>query len=450
LSRLKNTRGFSDQFFEILELSKEQIEKINVIEYNLYKEYYWDHSNPEPNYKLKFIRKVGRILSDQQWKKLKIYRDKSKENKLLKEQESLNKIIEFEKSRLKSLALKEYELKQLAEFKIQIPVILREKRLKNQKSNFDIEKLRAQLEKENISKFLNSDQLVQYDKIVTEELDKKTKWVIKFSSERFEQNHKIKLEESQKEKVYLIEDRSFSFNEMGEIYSEFEQAEAKFEAYKSILNEEQFIIYHQYYNNLISNIKDRIIESDEERVVYLNRISKYFDFYVANILPKTTEASKKIKELLSVKENHKIDLLKFEYFKIMQKNFKKSHDQFEKHTRNLALNEMKEHKIRYQLDLIRPNGYVLKDSNLAIKLLSPELIELLNSATKNLEPDYAKLKEYQIEVYEKSDGEYGGGFMYKTFPTEKELKFANLGLLLLDNSYEKNLERINAIDNTRS
>ena len=60
---------------------------------------------------------------------------------------------------------------------------------------------------------------------------------------------------------------------------------------------------------------------------------------------------------------------------------------------------------------------------------------------------YNQLKQYQIQVYEETGGEYGGGWMIKIFLTEEEKKIGKLEILLLESNYEFNIERANAIDN---
>lgn len=449
MSRLKNTKGFTDQFSEILNLSENQVMEIDDIEYNLYRAYYWDRSSPQPNFKYKFIRQIGMILSTEQWDRLKAFRNESKEKLRIQKQEKLIKLIDSEGTRLKSLALSDDELIKLAKLKLEIPNIIRAKRMSIPGVNRNIEKLRTEIEKEKISQILNPEQMVKYDEIISREKDKKLKWLIKLSSERFEYLVKIKLNEDQREGVYLIEDKSPSYNKEGKIFSEFEQADNKLQAYKQILDDEQMVIYQEYHKKLFKNIENRLIQSDEKRAVYLDRIKKYFKYYKKNILPKTSNARNEMEKFLSIQEKQKIERLKSEYFKVVKTNYNKSLDQFHRFTKNLAINEMKEHRFRHKLDLISPNGYYLKDSELAKDIMSSKLQKLLEIKYKELKSEYDNLKKYQIHVYEETGGEYGGGFLIKMCPRQEESIYANLGLLLLETTYENNLQKINAIEINR-
>ena len=93
MSKLKNTRGFTDQFKGILNLSETQINEIDQIEYDKFRTYFWN-SESDKSLKFGFLRSVLKLLDDRQIKALKSYKTDIIYQKKIKEDNALYKLIE--------------------------------------------------------------------------------------------------------------------------------------------------------------------------------------------------------------------------------------------------------------------------------------------------------------------------------------------------------------------
>jgi len=447
LSRLKNTKGFTDQFTEILALSEKQIKDIDDMEFELYKQSYWNHENPQPNFKFIFIRKVEKLLLPDLWQNLKSYRSKAKVKIRDRKVEKLNRLIELERNRLKDLLLTDDQLERIAKYKNEIPNLLRETRMKDVKQKIDVHQIKGQLEDNLMKEILTAAQLKQYRNISKDENIKQHEWLVKLSTNRFEHIHKIKLNDNQREAIYQIEDKSPNKSENGEYYSEFEQEENKLTALSKVLDENQYATYKISYDKRVSNIIERTKKSDEGRNIYVTRLNKELEYYKTRILPKTTRIRKDLEAIMTDFQKEQVAIVKEEYLKNLNKNYAKAKDQFKRYTKNLAINEMKEFRIRHMLDLISPNLCHIKDFQPAIKLSNSDLTEMLDENNAKLKEDYEDLKKYQRAVFEETGGQYGGSFRTIIFPTDEEVQIGKLGILLIESEYDANIDRLNAIDN---
>ena len=126
------------------------------MEFELYKQSYWNHENPQPNFKFIFIRKVGKLLLPDQWQKLKSYRNKAKVKIRYRKVEKLNKLIELERNRLKDLLLTDDQLERIANHKNEIPNLIRKSRMNDVEQKVDIQQLKAQLEDDLMKEILTS------------------------------------------------------------------------------------------------------------------------------------------------------------------------------------------------------------------------------------------------------------------------------------------------------
>ena len=447
MSRLKNTKGFTDQFSEILALSENQIKEIDDMEFELYKQSYWNHENPQPNFKFIFIRKVGKLLLPDQWQKLKSYRNKAKVKIRYRKVEKLNKLIELERNRLKDLLLTDDQLERIANHKNEIPNLIRKSRMNDVEQKVDIQQLKAQLEDDLMKEILTSAQLQQYRNIAKDENIKQHEWLVKLSTNRFEHIHKIELNDAQREAIYIIEDKSPSKNEKGEYYSEFEQEKNKLAELIKVLDKNQYATYKVSYDKRISNIIERTKKADERRIIYVTRLNKELEYYKTRILPKTTRIRKELEIRMSDFQKEQVAIVKKEYLKSLNHNYAKAKDYFKRYTKNLAVNEMKEFRIRHMLDLISPNLCHIQNFQPAIKLAKSDITEMIEEKNVKLKEDYEDLKKYQRAVFEETGGEYGGGFRAIIFPTDEEVQIGKLGILLIESEYDANIGRLNAIDN---
>lgn len=171
MSKLKNTRGFTDQFKGILNLSETQINEIDQIEYDKFRTYFWN-SESDKSLKFGFLRSVLKLLDDRQIKALKSYKTDIIYQKKIKEDNALYKLIEKERIRLNTLNLTENKLLKYAETKINLSKLAREKSIQNAKKGIFLlpnTNSLKELENEHLIPIFTEEQSLKYLKIVQEE-----------------------------------------------------------------------------------------------------------------------------------------------------------------------------------------------------------------------------------------------------------------------------------------
>nr|HMU03764.1 hypothetical protein [Saprospiraceae bacterium] len=164
MSKLKNTKGFTDMFKGILNLSETQINEIDQIEFDKFKTYFWN-SESDKSFKFGFLRSVCKLLDDKQISALKSYKTNIISQKKIKEDNALYKLIESESKRLSTLNLTENQLLKYAETKINLPKLAREKSIQNAKKGIfllpNTNNLK-ELENEHITPIFTEEQSLKY------------------------------------------------------------------------------------------------------------------------------------------------------------------------------------------------------------------------------------------------------------------------------------------------
>jgi len=447
MSKLKNTRGFTDLFTGILNLSEKQIAEIDQLEYEKYKAYFWN-SESDKSLKFGFLRSVFKLLDKDQITALKLYKTDIINQKKIKEDNGLNKLIEKERIRLKDLNLTENQLLKYVETKKILPKLASEKSIQNAKKGIlllsNTNDLK-ELENEHIIPIFTDEQSLQYLKIVQDEDRQKLEWHYKMAKQRFEYDYDVKVSDHLVTIIYDIEENEKIQDDEGNFYSEFEKEQSKLERYRKILNTDQFHNYIKKYEHRIILLKQNLIETNKNHLIHLERLRETYHYYLNNVLPEKINIRKQIENELTAKEKQIIDKLLKLYLQKTEINKAKALIQHKRYNLDLVPNEWEDYLIHYNFSIVRPNGYLLEGNELGVTLLSEELVEKVKTFQSKLKSINKQFKMFQVDLYENSGGEYGGWLMkipHKSEPSYLEY----LSFLLLAPDLKSNLKRVIKIE----
>ena len=437
MGKLKNTSSFTDHFRNILKLTESQIDKIDEIEYDKYKAYFWNQEN-EHSLKLGLIRRIVRLLDEQQITELKSYKTDIIKQKKLKEDQELNQIIQIERKRLKDLYITENQLRNYALAKKALPKLAKEKMIQNaQKGILKIsnDQVLKELENEHIIPSFTEAQSSKYSKIIQAEYQKKLESYYKTTKQRFEHDYDVKLEDHLVPLIYEVEENVY--DDEGNIKSEFEQEEYKLEKYRKLLNTDQFHNYIKKYEQRIALLKQELYEINQKHLIYLERLRETYSYYLKNVLPLKIIVRKQLEKELTSSEKIIIKKLLKLYLEKLESNKTKALVQHQRYYKDLVPNEWEDYLIHHNFNIVRPNGYLLDGNELAIILLSEELVEKVKTLQSKLKTINQEYKNFQVHLYESTGGDYGG-WLFKIPSPYESSKLKYLSLLLV----EPNLDSI--------
>jgi hypothetical protein len=446
MSKLKNTRGFTDQFKGILNLSETQINEIDQIEYDKFRTYFWN-SVSDKSLKFGFLRSVLKLLDDKQIKALKSYKTDIIYQKKTKEENALYKLIESERIRLSTLNLTENQLLKYAETKINLPKLAREKSIQNAKKGIFLlpnTNILKELENEHLIPIFTEEQSLKYLKIVQEEDLQKLEFNYKMTKQQFEYDYDVKVSDHLVPLIYEIQDNEKIYDDKGEFLSEFEKEQLKLEKFRKILNTDQFHNYLKKYDHRITLLKQNLIETNNKHLIHLERLRETYHYYLNNVLPEKINTRKQLENELTAKEKEIIDKLLKLYLHKIEINKAKALIQHKRFNLDLVPNEWEDYLIHHNFSIVRPNAYLLKGNELVTELLSKELIKKVNTFQSKLKTINKHFNRFQIDLYENSGGEYGGWLMkipHTSVPNNLEyLSFLLLSPdLTLNLNYTKNV-----------
>lgn len=448
MSKLKNTRGFADQFKEILKLSEYQIHALDELEYDLHKSYFWNQKS-ENSLKFSFLKSLLNLLNEVQINALKFYKNDFIQKKKLKENLEFKKILETEGNRLKKLNLTEEQLFKYALVKKNLPKLMKEKMMERAKKG--IMKIsrnddREELEQEHIFPIFTPDQTTAYFSIVKKEKQLELGWHYKLTKDRFEHDYNVQVADHIIPIIYEIENIDNTYDEEGNIKSEFQQEEEKLEKYRNILNPNQFHNYLIKYDQRIKQIKQNLIELNQNHFKQLERSIKSQDYYIKNVLHQKIKVRKQLNKELTTSEKKTIDHLRILYFQELEKRKSEALKDHQKFHLDLVPNEWEDQIMYYNFIIMEPNGYFLKNNQMAKNLLSNELISKIKTYQSHLKMVNKAYKEFQINLYESIDGDHGGWIIKSSL---KASKIQYLSFLLFEPNLNSILAKLSAINQAK-
>ncbi len=445
MKKQKGRLSINTQFVKALQLTEDQIVKINQIEQQLHKEYFWNHRLDKDSFVFRLIRRVFKELSDEQIKRLKLFKSEYTEKANLKKQSRLQKSFESQSKRLQSLKLSEEQLWQFVQAKSEWLKVYKKKNLEiiKEGGNQFSEELKEEIDKELFQPIFTTKQFEQYHELVRRENELQQEWRLKQSKSNFENRYSTILTEHQAKGICDIEQKRWSRNEKGELLSDFEQEELKLQAYKQILNEKQLEIYHKEFHARIDRMKQDLIKSNEGHHLHeLKRIQSSLEYYTKRVLPLKVKSRVNLEKRLNQNHTQYLDQLKKEYMEILRRKEIKIREDHKRFNLNLVPNELKAHLLRIEFSKIQINPIYLRDSKLIKEVFSEDLINDIKLEENKLGPTYKDFKEFQIKAYEENGGDYGG-WIHKVVSKEDNRNLQYLSLLLLEPNLEENLARLN-------
>jgi len=158
--------------------------------------------------------------------------------------------------------------------------------------------------------------------------------------------------------------------------------------------------------------------------------------------PHVTEVRKSIEGKLTVKQKKQIEEIRQFYFTqqgIYRDKYIKQHN---RHYKDFKPNALSEFRLRQKIEKINFNICYLYGNEQSKNLMSKKLQANINEENEKLKNVYSKLKEFQIQNYESTGGNYGSGRVIKIPIKEGEEHWDKIGLLLLEPNLNKNLEKM--------
>lgn len=448
MGKLKNFKGFSDKFKEILNLTQIQVSQIEETEYNFHKDHHWNKT-PENKQGIRaYLNEILKYLTNEQ---LEIYNTIVEDQKVKKEKrrkEKIDKALEIQSIRLKALNLTTDQLETYVKRKLNFNELRRQKMKQVQKQEeMDLNFLQEKVYEEEIFPIFDSKQLKKYKELKkNEELNREVeekKWRTKHEKEMFKHRYNIDLTKEQAKELFAKDFNIPLKDSRGDYFSDFEMKEKERFWYEKHLSKEQFQVYLPFHNDQIKRIVASIKKSnDEHDKIQLQRTKSYFEYYLENVLPYVTEARKRIEAKLTLTQKNQIKEIRQYYFTQQELNREKYIKQHNRHYKDFKPNALSEFQLRQKLERINFNIYYLYGYEPSKKLMNIKLQSIVIEENKKLKNIYSKLKEFQILNYESTGGTYGAGWVIKIPIKAGEEHLDKIGILLLSPKLQINLELI--------
>ncbi len=448
MSKSKNFKGFSDRFKEKLSLTQTQVSLIDEAEYNFLKDYHWNRLPKHKESKNAYLDEILKHLNNDQLEVYNSYVDAQNAKKEKREKEKFNKTLEVQSVRLNGLNLTSDQLEAYVKKKINFTELrLQKMKQAKTKEEMELDILKRKVYEEEIFPIFDAKQLAQYKELKKSEEIKRAeedkKWRTKHEKEWFEHRYNIDLNEEQVKALFSKDFNHPHKDFEGEYFSDFEMMEKERNWFAKHLTKEQFKVYEPFYEerikNLIESIKKRNIEHDK---VQLQRTKSYLEYYLENVLPHATEARKRIEAKLTVEQKKRIEEIRHYYFTQQDVYKDKFIKQHKRHYKDLKPNALREFQLRYKIEKINFNLCYLYGNEQSKKLMTSNLQAIVNEENEKLKNVYSKLKEFQIQNYESTGGNYGASRVISIPIKKGEEHLEKIGLLLLEPDLNKNLEKI--------
>lgn len=448
MGKLKNYKGFSDKFKEELNLTPSQVSQIEETEYNFHKDYHWNKLPENKLSKTAYLNEILKHLNDEQLEAYNTFVDNQNAKKENRKKEKFDKTLEVQSIRLKGLNLTNEQLETYVKKKLNFTE-LRLQKMKQAKTQEEMELdiLMQKVYEEEIFPIFDTKQLAKYKELKkTEEIKREEegkKWRTKHEKEMFKHRYNIDLNEEQAKILFSKDFNHPQKDSEGEYFSDFEMKEKERNWFEKHLTKEQFKVYKPFYEEQIKYLIESIKKSNSENdKIQLQRTKSYLEYYLENVLTHVTEVRKSIEVKLTAKQKKQIEEIRHFYFAQQDINRDKYIKQHNRHYKDLKPNALSEFRLRQKIEKINFNICYLYGNEQSKKLMSDKLQAIINEEKEKLKNVYLKLKEFKIQNYESTGGNYGSGWVIKIPIKEGEEHLVNIGLLLLEPELNKNLEKM--------
>lgn len=113
---------------------------------------------------------------------------------------------------------------------------------------------------------------------------------------------------------------------------------------------------------------------------------------------------------------------------------------------DLVPNEWEDQIIYYNFIIMEPNGYLLKNNQIVKSLLSDELISKIKTYQSQLTIVNKAYKEFQINLYESTGGDYGG-WIIKSSVKAGNIQY--LSFLLFEPNIKSIMSKLSSINTSK-
>ena len=446
MAKLKNFKGFSDKFKEKLNLTQTQVSQIEETEYNFHKDYQWNKISDNKQSRSTYLNEILKHLNNEQREIYKTFVEAQKVKKEKRIKEKFVKTCEVQSIRLKALNLTIDQLETYVKKKLNFNE-LRLQKMKQAKTQAEMELdlLHEKVYEEEIFPIFDAIQLEKYKELKkTEEIKREEegkKWRAKHEKEMFKHRYNIDLNEEQAKELFSRDFNNPLKDSEGQYFSEFEMKEKERNWYEKHLTKEQFKVYQPFYEEQTKYTIESIKKSNDEHAkIQLQRTKSYFQYYLENVLPHVIEARKRIETKLTNKQKKQIEEIRHYYFNQQDINRDKYIKQHQRHYKEFKPNALSEFRLRQNIEKINFNTCYLYGYRPTKELMNSKLQLIVDEENKKLKKVYSELKEFQIENYESTGGNYGAGWVIKIPVKEGEEHLEKIGILLLYPNLKKNLE----------
>lgn len=451
MGKLENFRGFSDKFKEKLNLTQAQVSQIEETEYNFHRDYFWNKLSDNEHSESAYLIKILNHLTNEQRAVYNSFVETEKSKKKKRNKEIFDKTLEAESIRLKCLNLTNTQLEQYVKKKLSFTE-LRLKKMKQAKTPAEMEfdLLQQKVYEEEIFPIFDANQLKGYRAIKkVEELKREEegkKWRIKREKDIFKQRYNIDLNEEQAKELFSKDFSHRLKDSNGEYFSDFEMKEKELNWYENHLTKEQFKVYLPFYEEQIKFTIEAIKKSNAENdKLKLLRTKCYFEYYLDNVLPHVVEARKRIETKLTDKQKKLIEEIRNYYF-IQQDTYRDEYvNQHKRHYKEFKPNALRNFRLRQKIEKFNVSIGYLYEYGPTKELMTREVQLIVDEENIKLRKVYSDLKDFQIERYESTGGNYGVGWVTKIPMKNGEEHLEKIGILLLYPCLKKNLDLIGVL-----
>jgi hypothetical protein len=448
MGKLKNYKGFSDKFKEKLNLTQKQVSQIEETEYNFHKDYPWNKLSENKQSKNAYLNEILKHLTNEQLEIYNAFVETEKANKEKRNKEKFDMTLDVQSTRLKGLNLTNDQLETYVKKKLNFTE-LRLQKMKQAKTQAEMELdlLTKKVYEEEIFPIFNANQLEKYKELKkTEEIKREEegkKWRTRHEKEMFKHRYNIDLNEEQAKELFSKDFNHPLKDSEGEYFTDFEMKDKERNWYEKHLTKEQFKVYQPFYTKQVKSLIESIKKSnDEHDKIQLQRTKIYFEYYLENVLPHVIEARKRIEVKLTTKQREQIEKIREYYFNQQDVNSNKYVKQHKRHYKEFKPNALSEFGLRQKIEKINFNICYLYGYEPTKSLMNTKLQLIIDEEYKKLKKVYSDFKEFQIENYESTGGNYGTGWLIKIPIKEGEEHLEKIGILLLHPDLKKNLELI--------
>jgi len=448
MSKLKNFKGFTDKYKEILDLSQSQINDIDDVEYNLYKDRHWNYSPDRNDFTSNYAKRIKQILTQEQIATLEDHKQEQQAKAKDRKNDKYQKTLDEQAHRLKSLNLSAEQLQAYVEIKCSWHRITRDKIKKSKPADFlKPGSIIQRINEEDIYPIFNESQLAKYKKIDSDELKRRKEWGDKWRKEKdreiYERKCGLNLSDAQADELFNDNFYERPFDENGEILSDFEYRDLELDRIKRILTPEQFQQYLPFHESQLNSIIESLTKTNNgHHLNQLNRTKKHLSFYLENVLPRLVESRNRIEPKLNQNQKGLINDIRNKYHKRLDSFKEKFVEQQTRYSKGHCPNELEELLLRNQLDRISVMTLYLQNIESTKELMTEEIVKLVSQEYQDLEEVFEMFKNFKVEVFESTGGKYAAGFKSRITLKEGNEHLQYIGLLLIHPDLKANLDLV--------